>query len=214
MCSESHKLQHACGEMLVGSVLIPPNSRKTAAPEEHSVHFYADDATLIDDLRQFIGDALTRCCSAVVIATEGHNEALSRELKGRGIDLDKAITERRYLPFDAGELLSQFMDHGKIDPIEFFELVGSVLARAAKTSRGENREVVVFGETVALLWSEGNADTTIQLEKLWNGMARTRSFSLRCGYPIEGFRTQEDTDSLLKICTEHSSLIPTGFNLR
>jgi signal transduction histidine kinase len=61
---------------------------------------------------------------------------------------------------------------------------------------------------VALLWIEGNADAAIRLEELWNDLARTHAFSLRCAYPMSSFCRGEHGDLLLKICAEHSVVIP------
>jgi signal transduction histidine kinase len=61
---------------------------------------------------------------------------------------------------------------------------------------------------VALLWANGQADAAIKLEQLWNDLARQHAFSLRCAYPITGFRDATHADHFLKICSEHSAVIP------
>jgi signal transduction histidine kinase len=61
---------------------------------------------------------------------------------------------------------------------------------------------------VALLWAEGNFEAAIQLEQLWNEIAQTHSFSLRCAYPLAGFGDDSHAEPFLKICTEHSAVIP------
>lgn len=66
---------------------------------------------------------------------------------------------------------------------------------------------------VALLWAEGKAEAAIQLEKLWNGIARTYSFSLRCAYPMQGFSKQEDPDLFQRVCDEHSHVFPEDNSL-
>jgi PAS domain S-box-containing protein len=40
-------------------------------------------------------------------------------------------------------------------------------------------------------------------------MAKSHRFSLRCGYPITGFYREEHSDPFLKICAEHSEVIPS-----
>jgi PAS domain S-box-containing protein len=174
----------------------------------HAVQFYSDDAFLVDELRQFIGTALAQGSSAVVIATEAHNDVLAGKLRGRGVDLSAAIAEGRYLCFDASELLARFMVKGQIDALRFSDILGSIIARASAVSRSENRGVVAFGEMVALLWAEGKTEAAIQLEKLWNGLAISYSFSLRCAYPMQGFCHKQDADALVRICAEHSQVIP------
>jgi PAS domain S-box-containing protein len=58
------------------------------------------------------------------------------------------------------------------------------------------------------LWAEGNPEAAIRLEELWNHLARTHSFSLRCAYPITNFNRDEDGEPFLKICAAHSAVIP------
>jgi signal transduction histidine kinase len=62
---------------------------------------------------------------------------------------------------------------------------------------------------VALLWADGKADAAIRLEQLWNGLAQTKSFSLFCAYPMSSFNREEDAELLVKVCNEHSAVIPT-----
>ena len=176
--------------------------------QEHSVQFYGDDVFLIDELEKFIGPVLAKGGSAVVIGTRPHNQTLSRTLKSHGIDVSAATAKGRYLVFEAGDLLSQFMDHDQIDTSRFSQVVGDVLARAMAASKEASRQVVAFGEMVALLWADGKVQAAIELEKLWNGLARTYSFSLRCAYPMQGFSRQEHVNSFLQICAEHSNVIP------
>src|ERR1700737_1518916 len=99
------------------------------------------------------------------------------------------------------------MVDGQPDPALFSETIGNIIARAAEASREENRRVVAFGEMVALLWADGKSEAAIQLEKLWNQLAKTYSFSLHCAYPIQGFCREDMADSLLKICAEHTGVV-------
>jgi PAS domain S-box-containing protein len=174
------------------------------------VQFYGDDGVLLHELRNYIGKALMRGSSAVIIATSAHIDNLAKKLRDQGIDLARATAESRYIALDATEFLSQFMVDGRPDPALFSQKMGQIIARAAEASLDDNRRVVAFGEMVALLWAEGKSEAAIQLEKLWNDLAKTYSFSLRCAYPMQGFCHQEMADSLLKICAEHSGVVLDG----
>jgi signal transduction histidine kinase len=61
---------------------------------------------------------------------------------------------------------------------------------------------------VALLWEQGNGKAAIRLEQLWNNVSRMYPLSLRCAYPMSGFDREEHGDLFLKICAEHSHVIP------
>ena len=193
----------------MGAVGLPSSSStRIGHHQEHSVQFYGQDGFLIDELTQFIASALATGCSAVVIATKAHRENLSRKLKSHGVDVSAATREGRYLAYDAADVLSQFTLNNQIDPAQFTHVIGTVLTKASAASKEPSRRVVAFGEMVALLWAEGKVEAAIQLEKLWNGIARTYSFSLRCAYPIQGFSKQEDAGLFQRVCEEHSHVIP------
>src|ERR1700747_2715007 len=193
----------------MGAVGLPGSaSARIWHHQEHIVQFYGEDGFLIDELRQFIGSALATGCSAVVIATKAHRENLSRKLKSYVVDVSAATREGRYLAYDAADVLSQFTLNNQIDSARFTHVIGTLLTKASASSKEPSRRVVAFGEMVALLWAEGKAEAAIQLEKLWNGIARTYSFSLRCAYPIQGFSKQEDADLFQRVCEEHSHVIP------
>jgi PAS domain S-box-containing protein len=186
------------------SVSIPANGQESP----HVVQFYSDEGFLLEELGQFVGAALAAGSSAVVIATKGHEDQLAQKLKARGLDLTSAIGSGRYVPLNAAEMLSTFMENGLPKPERFSEMLGGVIARAAASAQDQNRRVVAFGEMVALLFAEGKAEAAIRVEKLWNQLARSHSFSLRCAYPIQGFCRQENAESFLRICAEHSTVIP------
>ena len=162
---------------------------------------------LLHELESYIGTALVGGNSAIIIATPGHIDGLAEKLKRQGIDLAKAQVEGRYVAWDAAEILSTFMVDGLPDRARFSETIGRIMVNAAGASRDENRRVVAFGEMVALLWAEGQTEAAIQLEKLWNELARTYSFSLHCAYPMQAFCREELADSLLKICGEHTRIV-------
>ena len=183
----------------------PPTN---ADPHAHVVQFYTEDRFLLDELSHFIGTALEAGSSAVVIGTSGHNDNLAQRLKSQGLDLANAITGGRYVALGAAETLAQVMVDGLPDAARFAEVIGGVIARAASASQSENHRIVAFGEMVALLWAEGKPEAAIQVEKLWNQMASAYSFSLRCAYPMQGFCREEHADSLLRICDEHSGVVP------
>jgi hypothetical protein len=83
-------------------------------------------------------------------------------------------------------------------------VVGGVIAQAG----GRYPRVRAFGEMVALLWTEGNEDAALQLEKLWNDLVQMYAFPLFCAYPLSGFSRAVHAKKLLKICAEHSHVIP------
>jgi signal transduction histidine kinase len=174
----------------------------------HVVQFYGDDGFLLDELSRFIGTALGAGDAAVVIATKEHRDGLTRRLQMWGLDPTWAVAQGRYVAMDAAETLSKIMLDGWPDAARFAEVVGTAIASVATVTQGEPRRIAAFGEMVALLWVEGKPEAAIRLEELWNDLARTHSFSLRCAYPMSSFYREEHGDLLLKICAQHSNVIP------
>jgi signal transduction histidine kinase len=173
---------------------------------DHTVQFYQDDAFLLDRLSQFIGSAIVAGESAVVIGTEGHRKALIRILQSRGLDMTHAIDQGRYVALDASGTLVKFMRGGWPDAKLFKETISPVLDRASTAAQ---RSVIsAFGEMVAVLCEQGNAEAAVRLEQLWNEVAQDYSLSLLCAYPMLGFDRQHHGEALSKICAEHSHVIP------
>lgn len=170
---------------------------------KHTVLFYYKDSFLVDSVSRFLGDALRAGQPAVLFATEAHRQSVAERLKTEGLDIVAFARQGRYGAMDAVETLKQFMVGGLPDRARFANVVDDVVARA-KGSAPNNERIAIFGEMVALLWQQGNADAVIELEKLWNEIAAPRSISLCCGHKMDSFPKEEDGEHLLRISDEHS----------
>ena len=177
--------------------------------DSHSVQFYSDDSFLLDTMGRFIGTALGAGDGAVVFATKAHLQGLAQRLKTRGLDVGVALQQGRYVPVEAPGALAKFMRDGVPDERRFRKLVEGAVERARAAVAGEYPRVVVFGELVALLLAEARWEAAVRVEQLWNELVRTHSFSLRCAYPMSAFSTAGHSEPFLKICGEHSHVIPT-----
>jgi signal transduction histidine kinase len=190
------------------AVFVPPVSQIPDDHTGHSVQFYADDSFLLDGLSRFIGTALGAGDAAIVVATQDHREALERRLQARGLSTAKSIRQGRYIVLDAAETLQRFMVEGFPDRTRFREVLSSVVVRA-RGAVEKGARVVAFGEMVALLWEDGKYDAAIHLEQLWNELGKEHSFFLHCAYPIKSFSQDHHSEPFLKICSEHSDVIPS-----
>jgi signal transduction histidine kinase len=190
------------------STLTPILEWDAPDSHRHAVQFYEDDRFMVDGLARFVGSALGAGDSAVVIATGPHREALAARLKARGLDVDGAGRDGRYIALDAAETLARFLVDDVPDSERFFEVVGDLVSRAAAAACGEPPQVAAFGEMVALLWASGRRDAALQLERLWNRLGSMRSFTLHCAYPISFFPEAADAEPMAKICAEHASVKP------
>ena len=60
---------------------------------------------------------------------------------------------------------------------------------------------------VAILWDEGNRNGAIELEGLWNDLAKEHDFTLFCAYRQNQFATAEDRAAFSSVCHTHFSVI-------
>jgi signal transduction histidine kinase len=175
-------------------------------PHRHAVQFYEKDSSLIDNMSWFIGAGLATGDSAIIVATESHRQALAQSLRARGFDVNRAVSQGRYIALDAASTLAKFTSGDELDSTRFTEVMLTEIAEAQSAAE-DKHTVVIFGEMVALLWSENKPEAAIALETLWNNLAQKHSFTLLCGYPMNGFSHQEDNAAFMQICAAHSSVL-------
>jgi hypothetical protein len=165
------------------------------------VQLYESEGALLDLLEDFVAGGVSAGDCVILIATREHLAELGRRLREHGLSVDALCASDRYLPLEAGEVLSRFMVNGWPDYSLFVEAITQVFDRV----RESGRPVRAFGEMVALLWAQGNSGATVMLEHLWNAFSGKETFSLFCAYPKDGFR--EDAAALSSICGAHSRVI-------
>ena len=184
--------------------LAPRSHWSEMSASEHFVQFCETDAFLIHSVSAFIGAGLRAGDACIVLATKPHRESLEERLQGDGLEVAAARVRGQYFSIDAAATLSKFMVDGEPSPESFAEIVGSMIARAAKG----RRRVRVVGELVALLWADGNRAAAIRLEELWNDLGKIHAFSLLCAYPMHSFGGEVYEMEFAEICRQHSRVIP------
>jgi diguanylate cyclase (GGDEF)-like protein len=172
---------------------------------DHRVEFYETEAFLVDTVCDFVLPALLAGDSAIIVATPAHRHAFERALEAAGIDVHAAVSDGRWLAFDARAVLARFMVDGAPDATLFRDTVGKVMDRVA----GAGRAMRVYGEMVALLWDDGERASALALEDLWNELALQRTFSLLCAYPMRSFEDDDSAAAFKRICDQHTTVIPT-----
>jgi DNA-binding NarL/FixJ family response regulator len=191
----------------VGNDLVYlPKHRTMETSLRHEVGFYSDDASFLGHLTEFIGAALESGDAAVVVATESHRNSLLPRLQARGLDIGAAIEEGRYIAVDAADALSMFMVNGMPDPGRFLELLDDLIKTATEAVKGEHARVSVFGECVHLLWTQGNTEAAIQMEKLGNKLTKIHAVDILCGYSLGSVEVGMNNHLFQRICAEHSAV--------
>jgi len=181
----------------------PPSTPHNDAA--HVVQFYTKDEFLLDGLCQFVRKALSDGESAVLVVSKSHRKGLLQRLHACGADVSAGIEDGRCLILDASDTLAKFMDRDVPNGQKFVSVIGSLIERAQVKSGGKS--VAVFGEMVAVLWAKKKFSAALQLEELWNDLAKSHSFYLRCAYPASSFR-DEHSELYTAVCAKHSAVMP------
>src|ERR1700680_4920818 len=163
-----------------------------ARPHNHEVRFYSDDAVFVATVSNFVTAALMAGNACIVFATKPHRDSVLPALKLQG------------MAGDAAKTLSLFMVNGWPDRARFFEGFAKLVESALKATKAQNPRFAIFGEGVALLCDDGNAEAAIQLEELGNHLANKYNVDILCAYPLS-LCTKEHENEIKRICAQHSA---------
>lgn len=183
---------------------LPPGKGEIA--RTHEVRFYSDEESFLVGFSRFIEAALSAGNAVIVVATESRQTSLSKKLYDLGVNQSAAIEQGRYLPLDVAETLATFMVNDLPDPVRFHKVTADLVASAAKAAKGKPPRVAACGECAPSLWALGSADAAIQLEHLWDEIARTYHVNVQCGYVLTDFQREQECHILDRICAEHSAV--------
>jgi CheY-like chemotaxis protein len=174
----------------------------------HEVGFYPDDGSVWDARADLVRAALKNGNAAVVIASESHHSEFLSRLQACGVDVRAAIEQGWYIAHEVTAALSSMMVNDLPDPLRFSNLAGELIARAAARVTGDTSRVFVCGEGPTLLWEQGNEEGAVQLEHLWDEMAKNYGIQVHCGYLLSSFHGETMRSVLGRICAEHSVVLP------
>lgn len=171
----------------------------------HAVQFYGHEASLFTNVAAFISEGLAEGQPAIVVATPTHTPRIFERLRDRSVDVDGARRSGELVVLDAHETLALFIRDGWPDATAFEANVGSLMDRvfAGRPGRTLAR---AYGEMVNVLWKDGREEAAIQLEILWNRLARRYPFALLCGYSME--LIAKKTDLFEEVCRQHTHIVP------
>ncbi len=151
----------------------------------HAVRFYKDDDSLCRIVGSFLIEGLTNSEPAVVFATPEHTSAIEQCLRKASVDVDELKRLGELTTLDARNMLATFMADGVPNPTAFRHHIGGLIAQVGRSRQQCN--IRAYGEMVDLLWKDGLTAAAIEVETLWNRLARTHDFKLLCGYSMGNF---------------------------
>jgi MEDS: MEthanogen/methylotroph, DcmR Sensory domain len=172
------------------------------AGRDHVAAFYQSDEDLADQVYDHLFSG-REPSTAILVASAEHRQLIADRMNRAGIDVSAGLADGSFVALDASRALAGFMVAGWPDAAAFWQTMSPVLKRA-EVRPGKVR---VFGEMVALLWDAGETGAAVELEALWNELARQYSFSLLCTYPASSVAAAGDADDLSDMLAAHSAVM-------
>lgn len=142
------------------------------------VLLYKNSETLIYKITEYITNGFAKSEPALVVLKSVHQPLLEQQLRLFGYELEILKSTKRLYVVDADKTLEKLLVNGMPDKDKFLELIIGSFHQL----RPRPDNIRVYGEMVALLWSQGNKAAALALEKLWNEFADIYKFDLFCAY--------------------------------
>ena len=177
-----------------------------AAPCDHIVHLYQDDDFLSHAVCRFAGAALANGEGIILVPTSNHWNAIRPRLEAEGIDVQAARERGQLTVVDADELLPQFIRDAMPDSSIFLGLTGNIIGQARASGRFP--KVRWWGEMVNVLWERGDVAASMNLEDLFDQLARNHDIAIFCSFLMDNFDGEVHAHMLPRLGTNHSHLIP------
>ena len=154
------------------------------ASHRHDVVFYSSDAVLVDAFSRFIAGELREGSAVLAIVTAAHEQSLYRSLKASRVDVALAIRDQRYIPVNVKALLAKSTVNCYPDPLRYLDAAGKLLTDITRRATARHARVAACGEGTSMFWTQGHVDAAIQLEHLWDEIAKSHQMDILCAFPL------------------------------
>ncbi len=147
----------------------------------HFAQFHRDAEALTESAFVFLEAGLRRSNSLLVIAGAEQVDRIFARLEASNFDAQALCDSGQLALLDAATMIERFVDRGVPDWAGLRATLVPILSRLQPYHRGTR----IYTEMANALWENGNTETAIQLEDLWNVMAGAFQFSLYCGFRMD-----------------------------
>jgi len=153
------------------------------ARQDHVVQLYENDGVFLDTLTGFIEATMHVDENVVVVATDRHLNALEARLEMYGVEIEKMISENRFIPFNVEEIIAEFVIDGKLDEAVVLKSASDLLIKASYGGR----KFKMFGEIAPTLMAQGYKDLPMRVERIFDKIFHEHKSCLYCGYSAKLF---------------------------
>jgi len=199
-----HELERQAG----GGTTSEPWDRviANAVPCDHIVQLYQDQDFLSRAVCRFAGAALANGEGIILVPTLTHWNAIRPRLEAEGVDVEAARGRGQLTVLDADEFLPRLMRDAMPDSPIFLGLAADVIGQAR--ARGRYQKVRWWGEMVNVLWERGEVAASMNLEDLFDQLAKKEDIAIFCSFLMDNFNGEVHAHILPRLGTNHSHLIP------
>jgi len=122
-------------------------------------------------------------------------------------DIDMGLYYNADYPLDIQQVRNIANEFNDLpDPVRFLKVAANRVAAAAKAAKGEPPRVAACGECAPVLWAQGKPDAAIQLEHLWDEIAKACDVDILCGYVLKTSQREQGSHIQDRISAEHSAV--------
>ena len=149
----------------------------------------------------FLEAGLRHGHSLLVIAPTPRVEQLFGRLSSAKFHPQSLLDSGQLALMDSAPIIDQLVS--RASTARFRGMLSPVLSRLRPFGHGTR----IYGEIANVLWEAGETNAAIQLEELWNALARDHSFSLFCGYTMDTQCEQAYARPLEELGRTHSDIL-------
>lgn len=177
-----------------------------AAPGNHIVQLYQDQSFLNRAVCRFAAATLAHGEGLILVPTKSHWDAFKPRLEAEGVNISAAEKAGQLTIIDADEFLPRFLRGNMPDAPLFLGLAGEVINRA----RGAKQypKIRWWGEMVNVLWERGDIAASMNLEDLFDQLAREEEIAIFCSFFMDNFDGDVHARMVPRLGENHSHLIP------
>jgi DNA-binding NarL/FixJ family response regulator len=176
----------------------------TFASHRHDLLFCSSDEVLIKGFSRFIANGLREGKVVVSLTTEEHGRSLQRSLHALQVDVVPLVRQWRYIPVNVTELFTTSIVDGSPDPARFFDSAAALVDTAEWQAGDRHAGVAACGEGTSIFLSHGHVEAALQLEHLWDEVAKSRGMDILCAFPLAA--RGEKVEAARRLCAEHSKV--------
>jgi len=166
----------------------------------HLVEFYDGDELLVDKVAGFLNLGLVSGGAAVAIVENQRLKPLEAALRAKGVNVEDVLAKGQLKLLDANTLLARLIKDGAVDS----EATQKILRELLEPLQDRFGKIQAYGEMVSVLWGNGNARATLQLEQEWNLVCDAFPLTLLCGYSMKSFENGPDKEAQHEIFSLHN----------